>query len=186
MSVFEDPTAWLWSSGLWAGRMPYTLAAREYLGRSVHYLDDPPPQALFAIAVERLVQGLFGLVPSGQLVGLAVLERPKARALPQDGTWAEITRFVLDADEQGRTILPHGTASRVLAVAIAACRKTRIKTLIAYHDRSRHTGCIYKKAGFKRWGVTKADPTKKWSNRPGREQSGDLPPTSKRRWRIDL
>lgn len=133
------------------------------------------------VSVEPLTPGLFGPVPSGQLLGLAVLGRPIARNLPQDSTWAELTRFVLVPE------LPRETASHVLRVAAELWSvRPRSEVLISYHDRTRHSGCIYKKAGFRKDGVTRAGTRRgTWSSRAGREQATSSEAPSKRRWRLD-
>ncbi len=177
----DDPQAWLARRRLWAGIRLYDLAARAWMACSGHYLNKPPPQALFAVGVCRLVPGLFELVPAEALVGLAVIGRPSARALPQDGSWAELTRFALDPE------LPPWTASRVLRVVLQRFgARPRAKTLISYHDRSRHTGCIYKKAGFRKELAVKGRASSGWASRPGRAQSSGSQGTDKRRWRADV
>lgn len=137
------------------------------------------------MGLERLTRGLFGDVPDGRLVGLAVIGRPIARMLPQDGTWGELLRFVLEPD------LPRCTASHLLRVAVeafaTAARQSVSQVLITYHDRSRHTGCIYRKAGFRKNGVSRAGTRRgSWGTRPDRDQAVSSEETSKRRWRIDL
>jgi len=160
-------------------RTSYNRAAKAWLARSGHYLDNPPPGALFAVGVYSAEPGLFGdHVSAGGLRGLCLVGRPVARALPQDGTAAEVTRMVLEPG------LPHGTASRVLRYAAAVCARRGVRVLYAYHDRSRHTGCIYRKAGFRRDGVTAPKPGG-WASRPGRA-SGAYEATGKRRWRLDV
>lgn len=82
--------------------------------------------------------------------------------------------------------LPHGTASMVLRRAAEIARARGMVTLIAYHDRTRHTGCIYRKAGFRKDGVSQHSARSSgWGNRSGRK-SGALANTPKRRWRLDL
>jgi antitoxin (DNA-binding transcriptional repressor) of toxin-antitoxin stability system len=156
--------------------IPYDAAAKMWLARSGHYLGNPPPGALFAVGVRRETTGLFGPVGTGELVGLCVIGRPVARMLPQDGSVGEITRFVLAPG------LPHGTASAVLRRAKEVATARGLESLIAYHDRTRHTGCIYKKAGFRRDGVSMPNATG-WGTR-NRPKSGALPATPKRRWRL--
>ena len=158
-------------------RTKYDASAKAYLARSGHYLDNPPPGALFAVGVFEDADGLFGVV-AGRMVGLCLIGRPVARMLPQDGTVGEITRMVLDAG------LPHGTASAVLRAAVAVAEKRRMVRLIAYHDRTRHTGCIYKKAGFHKDSVT-VPSTVGWASR-ARPKSADAGATSKRRWTIAI
>ena len=159
--------------------VPYArgTAACAWLARSSHYINNPPPGCLFAVGAKRLVPGLFGDVGGGPLVGLCVVGRPVARQLPQDGTMGEITRFVLVPG------LPHGTASALLRRAAEIAPTRGVRVLIAYHDRTRHTGCIYKKAGFRRDGVV-AKRTPGWNSRPNRK-SADYEQTSKRRWRLE-
>lgn len=156
----------------------YTANLRAWLGMTDHYLGNPPPCAYFAVAVRLMVPGLFGPVAGGELVGLLVIGRPVARGLPQDGSAAEVVRMWLAPG------LPRGTASEALGVAAAACKERGVVDLYAYHDRTRHTGCCYRKAGFRKDGVTRPNPNG-WASRPGRV-SGALPGTSKRRWRMDL
>jgi len=134
------------------------------------------------VTLEPLVPGLFGPVPSGRIIGMVVVGRPIARMLPQDGTVGEILRFVLDRP------MPHHTASHVLRVtAELFAKRPRADHLISYHDRSLHTGCIYKKAGFRKDGVSRAGTRRgSWGTRPNREQAMSSEETSKRRWRLDV
>lgn len=160
-------------------RTKYDATAKAYLARSGHYLDNPPPGALFAVGVFEDAEGLFGVV-AGRMVGLCLVGRPSARMLKQDHSVGEITRMVLNAG------LPHGTGSAVLRKAIEIATSRRMVELIAYHDRTRHTGCIYKKAGFRKDGVTKPKPgSAGWGSRP-RPKSADAGTTSKRRWTIAI
>lgn len=135
---------------------------------------------MFAVGVYRAAPGLFPgfLVSAGPLLGICLVGRPVAPKLPQDGSVGEVTRMVLVPG------LPHGTASAVLRRAAELARARGMQSLIAYHDRTRHTGCIYKKAGFRRDGGTRA--TKGlWGSRPGRKSKA-YAPAAKRRWRLDL
>lgn len=179
----EDPRPWLLEHGMVVVVRTYDDAVKDWLlRRSGHYLAAPPPGALLSMSLERLVPGLFGPVPSGgELLGLTLLGRPIARNLPQDGTWAELTRFVLAPG------LPKETASHVLrCVAEHWFSRARTDKIISYHDRSRHSGCIYRKAGFRKDGVTRAGTRRgTWKSRPGREQAASSEVASKRRWRLD-
>lgn len=169
------------SVDLWIGRISYTAELREWLDRKgKHYLQNAPPGCLFAIGVRERAVGLFGIpVGVGPLLGLCLVGRPIARALPQDGREvAEITRMVLVPG------LPYGTASEVLRVAAEVARSRGVRSLIAYHDRTRHTGCIYRKAGFRRDGATVAKP-RGWGSR-ARRRSADYDAAPKRRWRLVL
>jgi len=165
---------------LWIGPQRYDAATRGWFARQDHYLANAPPGCLYAIGVTAGARALLGEYPRsvGPLLGLCIVGRPVARHLPQDGSMGEILRIWLTPG------LPYGTASRVLRRAIDEARHRGMATLIAYHDRSRHTGCIYKKSGFHQDGTT--DPRAGgWGSRSDRK-SGDYPAASKRRWRIDI
>lgn len=85
-------------SAPWIGSVSYDDAAKAYLAASDHYLGQKPPAgAYFAIAVRRRGLSLFADVPTGEgpYLGLCVVGRPTARELPQDGTWAQVTRMHL-------------------------------------------------------------------------------------------
>ena len=159
-------------------REPYAEWHRGML-RESHYLAAPPPGCLFAVAVRELVPGLFGPVPAGRLMGVCLVGRPVARMLPQDGTVGEVTRLVLDG-------CPYGTASALLRYAAAVARERGMEALISYHDRTRHTGCIYRKAGFRKDGGHGGTSVAGWASRPGRAQGASSQSTPKRRWRLDL
>lgn len=165
---------------VWIGPVSYDDGAREWIDREgKHYLQNAPPGCLFAVGVRASAPGLFGEpVGVGPLLGLCLVGRPVARALPQDGTWGEVTRMVLAPG------LPYGTASEVLRRAAEVAKARGIGTLIAYHDRTRHTGCIYRKAGFRRDGGTVAKP-RGWGSR-ARRRSADYEAAPKRRWRLSL
>jgi len=156
---------------------PYCDEHRAML-RDSHYLALPPPGCLFAIAVRPLARGLFGSEGSGPLMGVCLVGRPVARMLPQDGTTGEVTRLVLSPG------LPYGTASAVLRRAAEVAKARGMASLIAYHDRPRHTGCVYRKAGFRKDGASKAR-SSGWESRGGRP-SADQPGTPKRRWVLGL
>ena len=160
------------------GLVKYGKSERIWFGQTAHYLGNPPPGCLFAIGVSLPCPGLFGPQVGGKLLGLCLVGRPVARRLPQDGTCGEIIRMWLAPG------LPFGTASAVLRYAAAIALKRGMKSLIAYHDRTRHTGCIYRKAGFKKDGTT-APPAGGWGSRGGRI-SADYETTPKRRWRLVL
>ena len=155
---------------------PYCDAHRALLSDS-HYLAAPPPGCLFAVACRDLIPALFAPMPGGQLRGVLLVGRPIARGLPQDGSIGEVIRVVLkDA--------PYATASRLLTYAAGVARARGMVALIAYHDRSRHTGCIYRKAGFRKDAVTRPRSDSGWGSRPGRRT--DVQVESKRRWRLTL
>ena len=156
----------------------YTAALRAWLNKAGHYLNNAPPGALFCVTVRAMVSGLLGPEPGGELLGICVVGRPIARRLPQDGSVGEVVRMWLAPG------LPHGTASALLRESADIARARGMTSLIAYHDRTRHTGCIYRKAGFRRDGVTHP-PANGWATRGGRASSG-YETTPKRRWRLTL
>ena len=166
---------------IWIGRVSYDAEAKAWLQATDHYLGNAPIGCLFAVGVQRLEPVLFADLPVavGPLLGLCLVSRPVARMLPQDGSIGEVTRLWLDPS------LPYGTASRVLLHAADVARSRGMAALISYHDRSRHSGCIYRKAGFRKDGVATGKRVG-WGNRSGREQSTDAGETSKRRWRLSL
>lgn len=156
-------------------------AAWRYLDGSAHYLENPPPGALLAVGVYDEGVGLFDFpVGDGPLRGLLLLGRPTARMLPQDGTEAEITRLVLDDG------FPRGTASALVRFAIARARARGIRRVIAYHDRTRHSGCIYRKAGMRKERKTEARTTSGWETRGRKASTVAAGQTPKTRWSIDL
>ena len=158
----------------------YTNEFREWLGRTDHYLSNPPPGCLFAVAVREMVPDIFGsMSPHGERVGACVVGRPVARMLPQDGSVGEVVRLWLAPG------LPYGTASATLRYAAWTAAARGMDALISYHDRTRHTGCIYRKAGFRKDGATAAAKGAGWGSR-SRPLSGAYSATSKRRWRLCL
>jgi hypothetical protein len=156
---------------------PYCDEHRAMLAES-HYLALPPPGCLFAVAVRAAAPGLFGPEGAGPLRGVCLVGRPVARMLPQDGTVGEVTRLVLLDG------LPYATASALLRRVADVARERGMASLISYHDRTRHTGTIYRKAGFRKDGAT-APSGNGWATR-NRPNSADSGATSKRRWRLDL
>lgn len=145
--------------------------------RDSHYLALPPPGCLFAVAVRDEQAGLFGGIGTGPLRGVCLVGRPVARRLPQDGTVGEITRLVLVDG------LPYATASALLRRTAEVARARGMTSLISYHERGRHSGCIYRKAGFRKDGTSPGRPT--WKSRACRSDA-DSGVTPKRRWRLEL
>jgi len=155
----------------------YDSAAKAYFESSDHYIGFAPPMAFYTVVVRRSIRGLWGQVP-GELVGLAMFGRPTSPKHPQDGSWMENTRTVLNDG------LPYGTASAVLRKGWREAARRGAIVGIAYHDRTRHSGCCYRKAGMNKSG-TVCPSRRGWGSRPGR-RSSHQPPTPKRRWSIDL
>jgi hypothetical protein len=169
------------ATALWIGVVSYDGDAKAFLRASDHYLQNPPPGALFAVGVRALRPVLFDDIPvaDGPLLGLCLVGRPVARNLDQTGSVGEVTRLWL------APALPHGTASRVLRACASEGRKRGMSALISYHDRTRHTGCIYRKAGFRKDGKTTPSATG-WASRKRSESACEAGKTSKRRWRLTL
>ena len=148
-----------------------------YLRRSAHYLQNALPGALVAIGVREPGADLFGdAIGVGPLRGLLLLGRPIARVLPQDGTMAEITRLVLDDG------FPRGTASALIRFALATAKKRGIRRVDALHDRSRHSGCAYRKAGMRKLSKTKARTTGGWESRDRSQSAIEAGHRKKQRW----
>ena len=166
----------LWD-GLVMDPASYCDEHRAMLAES-HYLALPPPGCLFAVEVRDASPGLFGPVGTGPLRGVCLVGRPVARMLPQDGAVGEVTRLVLLDG------LPYATASALLRRVAEVARERGMASLISYHDRTRHTGTIYRKAGFKKDGGHEAR-TSGWGSRSGRASAGSGT-TPKRRWRLTL
>jgi len=168
------------ASEVWIGAVPYTAGLRQWMNAGGHYLNNAPPGCLYAVAVMHATDGLFDEpVGDGVVRGLCIVGRPVARALPQDGSVGEVTRLYLEPG------LPYGTASAVLRAAGQIGRERGMQRLISYHDRTRHTGCIYKKAGFKRDGVV-ANAGKGWASRNRSQSAIQAAVTPKRRWKLEL
>jgi hypothetical protein len=188
MSALQIPDDLQIPDGIHLEVISYTRSMRQWMNgkrkngkEKGHYLENAPPGCLFAVGVYRAAPGLFPgtTQPSGPIQGICLIGRPIARKLPQDGSVGEVTRMYLCPG------LPPRTASAVLRYAAAIARTRRIDSLIAYHDRTRHTGCIYRKAGFRKDGITDPPPNG-WGTRSQSAKSAKLPTTSKRRWRLHL
>lgn len=148
-----------------------------YLRRSAHYLQNALPGALVAIGVREPGADLFGEpTGAGPLRGLLLLGRPIARVLPQDGTMAEITRLVLDDG------FPKGTASNLIRFALETAPKRGIRRVDALHDRSRHSGCVYRKAGMRKLSKTKSRTTGGWESRNRSQSAIEAGHRKKQRW----
>jgi len=179
MTAPGPPSAASLDGSLWIGVESYDASARAWLQAQDHYLGNAPPGCLFAAVVRTAYSGLAGIPIGGALrLGMCLVSRPVCRRYPQDGSVGEVTRMFLVSR------LPHGTASGVLRFVADVARARGMTALIAYHDRTRHSGCIYRKAGFRRDGTT--TPPKHGRHTRGGRRSGDLNATPKRRWRLEL
>ena len=166
---------------VWVGQVRYTAPVRAWLQRTDHYIGNAPPGCLFAVGVRELMDGLAGIeIGVGPLLGLCLVSRPVARRLAQDGSVGEVTRLWLSPR------CPYATASRVLSIAAGIARARGMSALISYHDRTRHSGCIYKKAGFKKWGRTKPPSGDGWGSRQRSAETIVAQAAPKQRWRLEL
>ena len=166
---------------VWVGQVRYTAPVRQWLQASDHYIGNAPPGCLYAVGVQESARGLCGLeVGVGPLLGLCLVSRPVARMLPQDGSMGEVTRLWLDPR------CPYATASRVLKVAAEIGQARGMDALISYHRRDRHSGCIYRKTGFRKWGVVKPPVGAGWGSRDRSSATIREQRHGKRRWRLDL
>lgn len=167
---------------IWIGQVPYDAETKSWLQATDHYLGNAPPGCLFAVGVRALRPVLFHDIPvaDGPPLGICLISRPIARMLPQDGSVGEVTRLWLSVG------LPYGTASLVLRRATELATRRGMTALISYHDRSRHSGCIYRKAGFRKDGVTAPALSAGWGSRARSASACAAGKTSKRRWRLDL
>jgi len=128
-----------------------------------HHRHLPPPVGwLFGVAVER----------SGDLVHVAVLGRPTARAL-QDGRTAEVTRC---ASPRGAPTTPHA-ASMALAALTRAATALGYTRVVSY-TRADERGTTYRAAGWRPTAVTSGG---EWS-RPSRRRGPAAQPIRKVRW----
>ncbi len=159
-------------------RIRYDATAKLYLDRSGHYLQNAPPGCLLAFAVRERGAGL-GLVDvgDGPIRGLLLLGRPVARAMAQDGSVAEITRLVIDDG------FPKGTASALVRFALASAWLAGITRVDALHDRGRHSGCVYRKAGMRKVAQI-AMRTSGWESRPRSASAIEHGRSAKTRWSI--
>lgn len=106
------------------------------------------------------------------LVGVVVLTHPAARREDQEHTLELARMCLLDCCRKN-------SESRVLALIkkYVQTHYPHIKRLISYADAERHTGTIYRAAGWVCLGLRKTPP---WTNRPGRTSSGGL------RWKFEM
>lgn len=77
----------------------------------------------------------------GRAVAAMVWSRPTSRRLPADGSWLELSRWLLTPEAGGNA------GSRMHAWLVRWLRSTRptVTTLVSYSDRSAgHTGALYR------------------------------------------
>lgn len=112
----------------------------------------------------------------GEVVGAQVWRLPTARHLPSDGSWLELSRWVL-TPAGGRNA---GSRMHRAAVRIIRQRSPEVTTLVSYSDRSAgHTGSLYRACNWQwrptwhrlkpppsgggTWdGITRQEPKDRW------------------------
>ena len=119
------------------------------------------------------VGGLFalGLAQAGELVGVAVVGRPVARAL-QDGATAEVTRVC--------TLGEPNACSKLLGACRRVARDLGYRRLVTY-TLSEEPGTSLRAAG---WIQTASVPGRSWDRRTRRRTTTSL--GDKRRWEVPL
>lgn len=125
--------------------------ARQFVVNFHRHNGLPSGQAKFAV----------GASDGDQLVGVAIVSKPVARAL-NDGATLEVTRLcVLDS-------APKGTCSFLYMRCWAAAKALGWRKLITYTLQS-ESGASLRGAGWKVVAELKARASTNWNNRPGRE-----------------
>lgn len=112
-----------------------------------------------------------GVERESQLVGVAIVGRPVARAL-DDGRTAEITRLCVLPDTSN-------AASMLLGACRRAARALGYTRVITY-TQDGETGASLRAAGFI---VDREIPAKPGWNRPGRPRASDTGGVARTRWR---
>ncbi|HYE77956.1 MAG TPA: hypothetical protein VEI97_08225 [bacterium] len=115
----------------------------------------------------------------GVFYATALWTRPINRSLPVK-TWLELRRLAVAPDA------PRNTASRMLAWMARDIARTRpeVVRLISYQDVERHTGGIYRAAGWVR-GDQRAQAGKRWNHKT-RSRNPDQSVSAKVRWEKHL
>jgi hypothetical protein len=117
----------------------------------------------------------YGAQWEDRLYAVAIWSNPCARNLPQK-TWLELRRFAIAPDA------PKYTASWMLGIMRKLIRKAKpqVQRLLSYQALDRHSGTIYRAAG---WTATTVNRDGNWTRvqrpRPKAQESG-----AKQRWEI--
>ena len=131
--------------------VPMKIAEAAEFVRNFHRHNLPPAGGLFAV----------GASDGSQLVGVAIVGRPVARAL-DDGKTAEVTRCCV-VDEA-----PKGACSFLYARCWQAAKALGWQKLITYTLQN-ESGASLRGAGWKVVADLAAGRPADWTNRPGRE-----------------
>ncbi len=143
--------------------VPCTIQRAREIVRVHHRHNRPPVSGLFALAAEL----------DGELVGVAIVGRPVARAL-QDGKTAEVTR----------TCTLPGAPKGAVSFLYAACRRAAhalgYREIITY-TLATESGASLRGAGWQM--ELELRPRSEW-NTPARKRGpGTVDHVTKRRWR---
>lgn len=143
--------------------VPMTIGeAREFVS-NFHRHNKAPQGGLFAV----------GVSDGHQLVGVAIVGRPVARAL-DDGNTAEVVRCCVIADA------PKGACSFLYARCWQAAKALGWRRMVTYTLQS-ESGASLRGAGWRVVAELSARDAGGWSNRPGREWQSVVG-QSKLRW----
>lgn len=120
-----------------------------------------------------------------EVYAVAIWSHPVNRSLPQNH-WLELRRLAVSAEA------PRNTASRMLAIMTKLLRKQfpEIERLISYQDTERHTGCIYRAAGWiptvlSKWNDWNKPNSRNLNGRP-RTRPASQSKAPKQRWELVL
>ena len=131
--------------------IPMKLTEAIEFVANFHRHNKPPAGGLFAV----------GASDGDQLVGVAIVSRPVARAL-DNGETAEVTRCCVVDNA------PKGTCSFLYARCWQAAKALGWRRLVTYTLQS-ESGASMRGAGWKCVAELKPNDPKQWQNRPGRE-----------------
>lgn len=135
------------------GAVPMDLAEANEFVANFHRHNKPVPGARFSI----------GASDGAQLVGVAIVSRPVARALQASGGGvAEVVRCCVRADA------PKGTCSFLYAACWRAWRAMGGTRLVTYTLQS-ESGASLRGAGWQIVAQLAPRDPNQWRNRPGRE-----------------
>lgn len=119
--------------------------------RARHYLGPMEAGTTKLVLVGRL---------DGEIVAGQIWRLPTSRRLPSDGTWLELSRWVL-TPEGGKNL---GSRMHGFAVRWIRANRPEVTTLVSYSDPSvGHTGALYRASNWlwrPTWHVLRPPPTR--------------------------
>lgn len=149
--------------GMKLSAVPMKLTEAIEFVRNFHRHNRPPAGGLFAVGVSN----------GAELVGVAIVSRPVARAL-DNGETAEVVRCCVKPES------PLGACSFLYARCWQAARALGWRKLITYTLQS-ESGASLRGAGWRTVAELDAGRPQDWQNRPGREWHG-VTGQAKLRW----